>query len=138
MSTNFVFQGFSGRSVASTTHPHLALRVQKEYSFTLTTSSVNVPCFTVQFAFTYSSHTISSPTNIWPIPPKTRRLQTCEGLLAGRPIFLCHLKQKCNVRAIPNFVNIRLELRGIPSRLTDLHTAARETDRHPPYLLRAR
>jgi hypothetical protein len=134
MSKKFVFLGIERPGRCVDHPPHLALRVQKEYRFALTPSCVDVPCYRVHFGgVTYSLQTLSSPTDIWPIPPKTWRLQTCKGLQAGGGGFryCCVIQNKSgNVVAIPNFVNIHPGLRGIPSRLTDLHTAARQTDRH--------
>ena len=83
VTTIWVFLGIQRAGRCVDHPPPSSSGVQTQYSFALTPWCVDVPCYRVQLAVTHSLQTISSPTNICPIPPKTRRLQTCKGLQAG-------------------------------------------------------
>ena len=128
------YWGYSGCGVASTTlPPHLALRVHTWYRFTLTPSCVDSPCQAVQLDFTYSLQRISSPTNIRPIPPKTRRLQKCVVLQAGGgrrgSDIVVSFKTKVECAGNTEFRKYPSGASWDPSRLKELNTAARHTDR---------
>ena len=107
LSTNFVFLG-----------------IQKLYSFTLTPSCVDVPCYRVQFSSPLRTVYKQFPLlqTFGQFCPRRGAYKRVKVYKRGARYCGVILK-KWNVRAIPYFVNIRPGLRGIPS-----NTAARETD----------